>query len=144
MNSTIYRDITPCSLLKVNRRFGGIYRLHLQGRRINWEKSSVKAGDKRHLPPNFTLVSCLSYSSKLKMQAMFLRNVGRLSTDYTPLYGRRLYYWFPYFSFLSFVKPKLISGDHFFMSWTLIICKMNLVQNNLTAYFLLNLPGLFF
>jgi hypothetical protein len=25
----------PCSLLKVNRRFGGIYRLHLQGRRIS-------------------------------------------------------------------------------------------------------------
>jgi hypothetical protein len=25
-------DITPCSPLKVNRRFGGTYRLHLQGR----------------------------------------------------------------------------------------------------------------
>jgi hypothetical protein len=26
--------ITPCSQLKVNRRFGGIYRLHIQSRRI--------------------------------------------------------------------------------------------------------------
>jgi hypothetical protein len=32
--STIFWDITPCSLLSVNRRFGGTYRLHLQGRRI--------------------------------------------------------------------------------------------------------------
>jgi hypothetical protein len=30
--STIFRDITPCSPLSVNRRFGGIYRLHLQGK----------------------------------------------------------------------------------------------------------------
>jgi hypothetical protein len=28
-------DITPCTPLKVNRRFGGICRLHLQGRRIS-------------------------------------------------------------------------------------------------------------
>jgi hypothetical protein len=32
MKSTIFWDITP---LKVNRRFGGINRLHLQGRRIS-------------------------------------------------------------------------------------------------------------
>jgi hypothetical protein len=32
MKSTIFRDITPCSPLSVNRRFGGTYRLHLQGR----------------------------------------------------------------------------------------------------------------
>jgi hypothetical protein len=29
--ATIFWDITPCSPLKVNRRFGGTYRLHLQG-----------------------------------------------------------------------------------------------------------------
>jgi hypothetical protein len=33
--STLCWDITPCSPLKVNRRFGGIYRLHLQGRSIS-------------------------------------------------------------------------------------------------------------
>jgi hypothetical protein len=32
---SIFWDITPCSLLKVNRRFGGTCRLHLQGRRIS-------------------------------------------------------------------------------------------------------------
>jgi hypothetical protein len=30
LESSIYWDITPCSQLKVRRRFGGTYRLHLQ------------------------------------------------------------------------------------------------------------------
>jgi hypothetical protein len=30
----VFWDITPCSPLKVNRRFGGTYRLHLQGRAL--------------------------------------------------------------------------------------------------------------
>jgi hypothetical protein len=29
--SSIFWDIMPCSPLKVNRRFGGTYRVHLQG-----------------------------------------------------------------------------------------------------------------
>jgi hypothetical protein len=33
MKSTIFWDITPCSPLNVDRRFGGTYRLHLQGRK---------------------------------------------------------------------------------------------------------------
>jgi hypothetical protein len=32
MKRTIFWDITPCSLSKVNRHFGGRYRLHFQGR----------------------------------------------------------------------------------------------------------------
>jgi hypothetical protein len=35
MKSTIFWDITPSSPLRANRRFGGTYRLHLQGRRIS-------------------------------------------------------------------------------------------------------------
>jgi hypothetical protein len=35
MKDTIFWDITPCSPLKVNRSFGGKYRLHLQGRKIS-------------------------------------------------------------------------------------------------------------
>jgi hypothetical protein len=31
----IFWDITPCSPLKVNRLFGGTYRLHLHGRKIS-------------------------------------------------------------------------------------------------------------
>jgi hypothetical protein len=36
LTSTIILDITPCSPLRSNRRFGGTYRLHLQGRKISW------------------------------------------------------------------------------------------------------------
>jgi hypothetical protein len=32
MKSIILWDVMPCSLLSCNRRFGGTYRLHLQGR----------------------------------------------------------------------------------------------------------------
>jgi hypothetical protein len=48
MKSSIFWDITPCSPLNVNRHFGGTYRL---------------------LTTSFTLVTCLAYSSTLKMEA---------------------------------------------------------------------------
>jgi hypothetical protein len=38
------------------------------------------------VPPAFTLVACSAYFSTLRMEAVFLRNVGRLSTDYMALY----------------------------------------------------------
>jgi hypothetical protein len=56
MNSSIFCDITPYSPLKVNRRFGGTC-FHLE----------TKQGTS--LLPAFTLVSCLAYSSILKMDA---------------------------------------------------------------------------
>jgi hypothetical protein len=33
MKNTFFWDIMPCSQLSVNRRFGGTYRPHLQGRK---------------------------------------------------------------------------------------------------------------
>jgi hypothetical protein len=39
MKSVIFWDMTPCSLLSCNRRFGGRYHLHLQGRRNNFSKN---------------------------------------------------------------------------------------------------------
>jgi hypothetical protein len=35
VRSTMSWDITPCSPLKVNRRFGATYHLRLQGRRVS-------------------------------------------------------------------------------------------------------------
>jgi hypothetical protein len=35
MKSTLLWDTTPCSPMKVNRRFGGTCRLHLQGRIVS-------------------------------------------------------------------------------------------------------------
>jgi hypothetical protein len=68
MKSTIFWDITPCSPLKVNRRFGGKYRLNLQSRRISRP---------RHQATSFTLVSCLDYFFDPEDGGhMFLRNIG--------------------------------------------------------------------
>jgi hypothetical protein len=39
MKSSTFWVITLCSPLKLNRRFGGTFRLHLQGRRINRERN---------------------------------------------------------------------------------------------------------
>jgi hypothetical protein len=39
MKSIIFWDVTPCRLLSCNRRFGGTYLLHLQGRRNNLRKN---------------------------------------------------------------------------------------------------------
>jgi hypothetical protein len=47
MKSIIFWDMTPCSPLSCNRRFGGTYRLHLQGRRIILAKTSRQAGSKQ-------------------------------------------------------------------------------------------------
>jgi hypothetical protein len=39
MKSIFFWDMTPCSALSGTRRFGGNYRLHLQGRRIVQQSS---------------------------------------------------------------------------------------------------------
>jgi hypothetical protein len=38
LKSTIFWDIMPCSPLSVNRRFGGTYRLHIEGRKNKFSK----------------------------------------------------------------------------------------------------------
>jgi hypothetical protein len=53
--NAVFWDITPCSRLKVNRRFGGACRLHLQSL----------------LAACFILVYCLAYSPALTMEAIY-------------------------------------------------------------------------
>jgi hypothetical protein len=65
MKSATFWDITPCSPLKANRRFGGTYRLHPQGRKVSRARNQQLC-----LPPAFTLVSCSVYSPTLKMEAI--------------------------------------------------------------------------
>jgi hypothetical protein len=43
MKSSIFWDITPCSPLRFNRRFGGTYRLHLQGGRISLARNQLES-----------------------------------------------------------------------------------------------------
>jgi hypothetical protein len=50
MKSPIFWDISACSPFKVDRRFGGIFRLHLEGRRKSKERNQHKAGGKQSNP----------------------------------------------------------------------------------------------
>jgi hypothetical protein len=59
MKSSVLWDISPCRPLKINRSFGGTFRLHLQCRRISQAK----------LATCLMLVCCLSYPSIQKMEA---------------------------------------------------------------------------
>jgi uncharacterized membrane protein YhaH (DUF805 family) len=68
MKSTVFWVIMPCSPLKVNRRFGGTYRLHFQGRisRARYQAAGILLGK---FPSAFMLPSCSTYSP-LKMVAI--------------------------------------------------------------------------
>jgi hypothetical protein len=63
MKNTIFWDIMPCSPLSVNRRFGEIYRLHLQGRKTSRARNQRES----RLANAFTLISCSAYFFDLKM-----------------------------------------------------------------------------
>jgi hypothetical protein len=60
MKESIFWDITSCSPLKVNRRFGETCRFHTQGRGISQARNAL-------LVTCFRLVSYWAYSSTLKM-----------------------------------------------------------------------------
>jgi hypothetical protein len=66
LRSSVFWGITPCSPVKVNRRFGRTCRVHVQGGRIGQGRNLCKA----LLATCFTLVSGLdSYPSILYMEA---------------------------------------------------------------------------
>jgi hypothetical protein len=51
--SIFFWDMTPCSALSGTRRFGGTYRLHLQGRRIFQESSEQASGKPTHYTASY-------------------------------------------------------------------------------------------
>jgi hypothetical protein len=82
MKNIIFWDITPCNHLKVNRLFGGTYRLHLQGRKISRARA--------------LLATCFQADFLLDLFLdpedggnILPRKVSWLSTDYTASYPRR-------------------------------------------------------
>jgi hypothetical protein len=90
IKSIIFWSITPCSPLKVNRHFGGTYRLHLQGRRIRqarYQRES-RCQAEFYFKAGFLLVLFLDPEDG---GDMFIRNICWLSTDYTAIYSRRQY-----------------------------------------------------
>jgi hypothetical protein len=69
MKSILFWDVTPCSLLSCNRRFGGTYRLHPQGQKISRARNQRENGWKASA---FTLASCWAYIfSALRMEAIY-------------------------------------------------------------------------
>jgi hypothetical protein len=74
MKSTIFWDITPCNPLEVNPRFGETYRLHLQGRRVRQARNQSE----------------IRWPTEPEDgRGIFLRNAGRLSTNYKALCPRK-------------------------------------------------------
>jgi hypothetical protein len=72
-------DIDECILRVLS---SGIYRHVVR-------LKSTDVSEELCLTTAFTLVSCSACSSTLQMEAMFLRNVSCLSTDYRALYSGR-------------------------------------------------------
>jgi hypothetical protein len=68
LKSIIFWDTMPCSPLKFNH-FWGTNCLHLQGLRISPARYHHESKWEAE-PPGFTIVSCLAYSSTLKMEAI--------------------------------------------------------------------------
>jgi hypothetical protein len=83
MKSSIFCDITSYSPLKVNKRFGGIFHLHLQGRIIGQARSQHKSLFATYFHAGFLLGLFFDPEDGGEM---FLRNVSLLSKDYTALY----------------------------------------------------------
>jgi hypothetical protein len=52
MKGSIFWNLTACSPFKVNRRFEGTYRLHLQCRRIREGRNQHEATSQHHLTHN--------------------------------------------------------------------------------------------
>jgi hypothetical protein len=74
LKSHIVCDITLCSPVKANRRFGGTYRLHLEGFQ------------------DCLLQACFLLSLFFDPEdgdGIFLRNIGSLSQDYLAFYPRK-------------------------------------------------------
>jgi hypothetical protein len=64
IKSCILWDISLCSTLKVNRRFGGAYCLNIHDRRIGESINQRETGSKQGI----ALIFCLAYSSMLKIE----------------------------------------------------------------------------
>jgi hypothetical protein len=48
--TSVFANITPCSMVKVNRCFGETYRIHLKGRRKSSETRLIFVGPLVHTP----------------------------------------------------------------------------------------------
>jgi hypothetical protein len=62
---SFFWDTMPWSLLQVNRHFGGISHLHLQGSRVSQERNQYEAGSKENYPEVFTTWCVIKHRSNI-------------------------------------------------------------------------------
>jgi hypothetical protein len=108
IKSSVFWDITPCTPLKVSRRFGGKYRLHLQDWRISHHEADSKFSSFAYSSilkmeatgssemSCFMLVFCLACSSTLKLETCssktsldFQRTTQRCTPEHRTLHNYR-------------------------------------------------------
>jgi hypothetical protein len=77
MKSIIFWDMTPCSLLGFNRRFGGTYRLQLQGRRNRFSKPASSA---EPISSTLKMEAICSFETSVETQRTTRRHIPE---DYT-------------------------------------------------------------
>jgi hypothetical protein len=87
MKSSIFWDITPCSLLKVNRRFGGTCRHHLQVRRIGRTRNQRESRWQAHAQQT---IRCYNPEYRTLQEKQFKKNDRPLVSFYPPLSLNRL------------------------------------------------------
>jgi hypothetical protein len=98
--NSIFWDITPYVPLLVSPRFGGTYRLHLQGRRINQARNQHKAVSK--------LTSCwfLSTTSNSAWITCFTTNINLSILRVGTLYARALTSYLKLLNWISVWQSK--------------------------------------
>jgi hypothetical protein len=85
MQSSVFWNITPCNLVKVNRHFEGTYRLHLHSQLVSQATNNMKQLSACCLLPAlfFDLLFYPEYEGDV-----FLRNFASISPNYTAFYPR--------------------------------------------------------
>jgi hypothetical protein len=116
VKSTFFWDITPCSPFKVNRLFGGTYRLHLQGREISRARNQRESRRQaeRYIPEDSTLHN--HRCDKLRSYMCSRSSASRIISRIFPLEIKENTFWIQ----LSHSALHLyfsVHCIHFFGSW---------------------------
>jgi hypothetical protein len=86
---TAFWDVMPCSLLKINGRFGGTYRLHLQCRRVSQATNEQNIRKEIQREPE---LSEEHIASICKVEKLWIEAICSSETSVdTALYPRRWY-----------------------------------------------------
>jgi hypothetical protein len=79
LKSIVFWDMTPCSPLSFNRRFGGTYGLHLQGRRNIPEDDTLHNHGCENLKSYNQIFLCLFCELFLIIVVIIKQNVGQMA-----------------------------------------------------------------